>query len=168
MRLDSASLRRALAIVLPAVTLSAVGDGATVGRAPRARCQALGAVEEEVPVLHERRITIHEDVESGPLNELRFPPGLEALSVGVSETGISTISHSPESTTETLVENSDPDQVAESLAEVSSEKVLAKPETHDSPRIDFVPWEEPGPLRELDCCSRGARRRSRKRTSSLS
>lgn len=118
-----------------------------IGRETRERFQERRAVEEEVSarVLHERKMTIYEDAEAGPLDELRFPPGLER---GVSETDVSAISHSSEPTTETLVE--EPDQVTESPAEGSPEKVVAKLETHESPEVDSISREEPGTVRELD------------------
>jgi len=87
-----------------------------IGRETRERFQERRAVEEEVPALHERKMTIYEDAEAGPLDELRFPPGLQR---GVSEAEASAISHSPEPTTEALVE--EPDQVTEPLAEGSPE-----------------------------------------------
>jgi hypothetical protein len=116
-----------------------------IGRETRERFQEPRAVEEEVPVLHERKMTIYEDAEPGPLDELRFPPGLER---GVSETEVSAISHSPEPTTETLVE--EPEQVTESPAEGSPEKVVAKLETHEFPEVDSISREELGTVRELD------------------
>jgi hypothetical protein len=116
-----------------------------IGRETRERFQERRAVEEEIPVLHERKMTIYEDAVSGPLEELRFPPGLEG---GVSETDVSAISHSSEPTTETLVE--EPDQVTESPGEGSPEKVLAKLETHESPEVDSISREEPGTVKELD------------------
>ena len=116
-----------------------------IGRETMERFQEQRAVEEEVPVLHERKMTIYEDAESGPLDELRFPPGLERR---VNETEVSAISHSPEPTTETLVE--EPDQVTESLAEGSPEKVVAKLETHESPEVDSISREEPGTVKKLD------------------
>jgi hypothetical protein len=116
-----------------------------IGRETRERFQERRAVEEEVPVLHERKMTIYEDAEPGPLDELRFPPGLAR---GVNETEVSAISHSPEPTTETLVE--EPDQVTESLVEGSPEKVVAKLETHEPPEVDSISREEPGTVKELD------------------
>ena len=116
-----------------------------IGRETRERFQERRATEEEVPVLHERKMTIYEDAEPGPLDELRFPPGLER---GVNETEVSAISHSPEPTTETLVE--EPDQEAESLAEGFSEGVVAGLETHESPKVDSISGEEPGTVKELD------------------
>ena len=116
-----------------------------IGRETRERFQERRAVEEEVPVLHERKMTIYEDAESGPLDGMRFPPGLER---GESETEVSAISHSPEPTTETLVE--EPDQVTESPVEGSPEKVVAKLETHEFPEVDSISREEPGTVKELD------------------
>lgn len=116
-----------------------------IGRETRERFQERRATEEEVPVLHERKMTIYEDAEPGPLGDLRFPPGLER---GVNETEVSATSHSPEPTTETLVE--EPDQVAESLAEGVSEEVIAKLETHEPPEAESISREEPGTVKELD------------------
>jgi hypothetical protein len=85
--------------------------------------------EEEARALHERKMTIYEDAESGPLDELRFPPGLER---GGSESEVSALfsSHSSEPTTETLVE--EPEEVTEEPeAARPSEEVAEKPVTHE-------------------------------------
>jgi hypothetical protein len=103
------------------------------------------ALAEEVPVLHERKMTIYEDAESGPLGELRFPPGLERRD---SETEVSAISHSSEPTTETLVE--EPEQATEAPAEIFPEKVVEKLETHEFPEVDSISREEPGTVKELE------------------
>ena len=116
-----------------------------IGREARERFQEQRAVEEEVAAMHERKMTIYEDAEAGPLDELRFPPGLKH---GVNETEVSLISHSSEPTTETLVE--EPDHVTESPAEGSPEKVVASLETHESPEVDSFSREEPGTVKELD------------------
>ena len=58
-------------------------DRVEIGRETRERLQERCAVEEEVPVLHKRKMKICEDAEPGPLGGLRFPLGLEH---GVSET----------------------------------------------------------------------------------
>jgi hypothetical protein len=117
-----------------------------IGRETRQRSQERRTIEEEIPVLHERKMTIYEDAEAVPVVELRFPPGLEG---GVSETDVSTISHSSEPTTETLAE--EPDQVTESPGEGSPEKVVvAKLETHESPEVDSISREGPGTVKELD------------------
>jgi len=116
-----------------------------IGRETRERFQERRAVEEEVPALHERKMTIYEDAESVPFDELRFPPGLER---GESETEVSAISHSSEPTTETLVE--EPDHVMESPAERSPEKVVAKLEVHEFPEVDSILREEPGTVKELE------------------
>jgi hypothetical protein len=118
-----------------------------IGRETRERFQERRAVDEEVPVLHERKMTIYEDAVSGSLEEPRFPPGLDR---GVSETEVSAISHSPEPTTETLVDSEEPDQVTESLADGSPEQVAGKLETHESPEVDSISREEPGTVKELD------------------
>ena len=118
-----------------------------IGRETRERFQERHAVEEDIPVLHERKMTIYEDVEVGPLDELRFPPGLER---GVSETEVSAVSHSLEPTTETLVEEPDQDQATESPAEGSPEKVAATLETHDFPEVDPFSREEPDTVKELE------------------
>jgi hypothetical protein len=104
-------------------------------------------IEEEARVLHERKMTIYEDAEPGPLDELRFPPGLER---GASESEVSTtFFHSSEPTTETLVE--EPDQAIEAPAEVTPEKVTEKPETDESPEpeIVLVSREEPSVVKEF-------------------
>jgi hypothetical protein len=116
-----------------------------IGREIREHRQERHAAEEEVPVLHERKMTIYEDAESGPLDELRFPPGLGREE---SETEESAITHSSEPTMETLVE--EPDQVTESPAEGSPEKAVAKLETHEFPGADSILREEQGTVKELE------------------
>ena len=114
-------------------------------RETRERRQERRAIDEGVPVLHERKMTIYEDAEPGPLDELRFPPGLERRD---SETEASAISHSSEPTTETLVE--EPEQATEAPAEKLPEKVVEKLEAHESPEVDSITREEPGTVKELE------------------
>ena len=114
-------------------------------RETRERRQERRAIEEGVPVLHERKMTIYEDAEPGPLDELRFPPGLERRD---SETEVSAISHSSEPTTETLVD--EPEQATEAPAERLPEKVVEKLESHESLEVDSITREEPGTVKELE------------------
>ena len=104
------------------------------------------AIEEETRVLHERKMTIYEDAEPGPLDELRFPPGLER---GGSESEVSTTFtfHSSEPTTETLVE--EPDQEIEAPAEGLPEKLIENLETQEFPEVDSISREEPDTVKEL-------------------
>ena len=111
-----------------------------ITRATRERLQR--AIEEQVPV-HERKMTIYEDAEPGPLDELRFPPGLER---GDSETEVSAFSHSSEPTAETLVE--EPEEVAEQAAERLPEKVVEKVEAPEFPEVDSISREEPSTVEE--------------------
>ena len=126
---------------------TAIRRAAEIARETRERLQDVQgrrAVEEELPVLHERKMTIYEDAESGPLDELRFPPGLER---GDSETEVSALSHSSEPTTETLVE--EPEEVTEEPAEASPEKAIEKLEAQELPEVDSISREEPGTVAEL-------------------
>ena len=126
---------------------TAIRRAAEIARETRERLQEVQgrrAVEEELPVLHERKMTIYEDAESGPLDELRFPPGLER---GDSETEVSAFSHSSEPTTETLVE--EPEEATEEPAEASPEKVIEKLEAQELPEVDSISREEPGTVTEL-------------------
>ena len=116
-----------------------------IGRETRERFQEQRVIEEEASILHQRKMTIYEDAEAGPLGELHFPPGLES---GASEIDVSAISHSSEPTTETLV--GEPDQATESPAEGFPEKDAVNLETHESPEVDSISREEPGTVRELD------------------
>jgi hypothetical protein len=115
-----------------------------IARETRERFHEQRAIEEDVAVRHERKMTIYEDAETGPLDELRFPPGLERRD---SETEVSAISHSSEPTTETLVE--EPEQATEAPAEGPPEKVFEESETLDFPEVDFFLREEPDTVKEL-------------------
>lgn len=77
--------------------------------------------EDEAQALHERKMTIYEDAEPGPFDELRFPPGLER---GGSESEASAMFHSSEPTTDTLVE--EPEQVTDEPDEGDLEELLEK------------------------------------------
>jgi hypothetical protein len=96
------------------------------------------ALEEQAWMLHERKMTVYEDAEAGPLDELRFPPGLEHDGSDSEATGIF---HSSEPTTETLVE--EPDQETEDLAVEHPEKITESVETREFPEVEPVSREEP-------------------------
>jgi hypothetical protein len=100
--------------------------------------------EEEARALHERKMTIYEDAEPGPLDELRFPPGLER---GASDSEVSTAphsSHSSEPTTETLVE--EPGQITE---EPEAERLPEKSVIHEVQDVATIARDEPEVSKEL-------------------
>ncbi|KAI0251698.1 hypothetical protein BJV78DRAFT_418666 [Lactifluus subvellereus] len=104
--------------------------------------------EEEARALHERKMTIYEDAEPGPLDELRFPPGLGR---GASDSEVSATphsSHSSEPTTETLVE--EPGQITEEPeAEGLPEKVVEKSVIHEVQDVATIAQDEPEVSNEL-------------------
>ena len=115
-----------------------------IARETRERRQEQRTLEEQARVLHDRKMTIYEDAEAGPLDELRFPPGLERDGSDSEATGIF---HSSEPTTETLVE--EPDQATEELAVEHPEKITESVETHEFSEVDPLSSEEPVAAKEL-------------------
>lgn len=118
-----------------------------IARETRERRHEQRALEEQARVQHERKMTIYEDAEAGPLDELRFPPGL-GLGRDGSESEATSIFHSSEPTTETLVEVDEPDQATEELAVEHPEKITESVETREFPEVDPVSWEEPVAVNE--------------------
>jgi hypothetical protein len=116
-----------------------------IARETMERRQEQRALEEEARARYERKMTIYEDAESGPLDELRFPPGLER---GDSESEVSTMFHSSEPITETLVE--EPDEVAEAPAQRLPEKVTEKLETYEFPMVEPIISQEPDAAKVLE------------------
>jgi len=115
------------------------------------RRQEQRALEEEARAQYERKMTIYEDAESDPLDELRFPPGLER---GGSESEVSMVFHSSEPTTETLVE--EPDEVAEAPTERPPEKVTEQLETHEFPVVDpIIISQEPDAAKDFETIPQG-------------
>jgi hypothetical protein len=114
-----------------------------IARETRERRHEQRELEEQARVLHERKMTVYEDAEAGPLDELRFPPGLERDGSDSEATGIF---HSSEPTTETLVE--EPDQETEDLAVEHPEKITESAETREFQEVDPVSREEPVATKE--------------------
>ena len=101
--------------------------------------------EEEAQALHERKMTIYEDAEPGPFDELRFPPGLER---GVSESDVSAIFHSSEPTTDTLVE--EPEQITGEPDEGDLEELLERLQLQEvQEEVAVAVQEEPASVKEL-------------------
>ena len=101
--------------------------------------------EEEAQALHERKMTIYEDAEPGPFDELRFPPGLER---GVSESEVSAIFHSSEPTTDTLVE--EPEQVTGEPDEGDLEDLLERLQLQEvKEEVAVAVQEGPASVEEL-------------------
>ncbi len=103
------------------------------------------ALEGEAQAVQQRKMTIYEDAEAGPLDELRFPPGLEREG---SDSELVVTFHSSEPTTATLVE--EPDEATEVSAVVGiPEKVTERLETYEFPEVDPFSREEPSTVKEL-------------------
>ncbi len=101
--------------------------------------------EEEARALHERKMTIYEDAEPGPFEELRFPPGLER---GGSESEASAMFHSSEPTTDTLVEELE--QVTDEPDEGDLEKLLERLQVQEvQEAVAVVVQEGPAYVKEL-------------------
>ena len=101
--------------------------------------------EEEARALHERKMTIYEDAEPGPFDELRFPPGLER---GGSESETSAMFHSSEPTADTLVE--EPDEVMGEPDEGDLKKLLEKLQVQEvQEEVAVVVHEGPASVKEL-------------------
>ena len=116
-----------------------------IARETRERRREQRTLEEQAQVLHQRKMTVYEDAEAGPLDELRFPPGLERDGSDSETTGIF---HSSEPTTETETLVDEPDQATEELAVEHPEKITESVETHEFPEVDPVSWEEPVAAKE--------------------
>jgi hypothetical protein len=101
--------------------------------------------EEEAQALHERKMTIYEDAEPGPFDELRFPPGLER---GGSESEASAMFHYSEPTTDTLVE--EPGQLTGEPDEGDLEELLEKLQLQEvQEEVAVVVQEGPASVKEL-------------------
>ncbi|KAH9979603.1 hypothetical protein BGW80DRAFT_607075 [Lactifluus volemus] len=98
--------------------------------------------EEEARVLHERKMTIYEDAEPGPLDELRYPPGLERRA-SENEASALSPSHSSAPTTETLVEEPEQESEKPEVAKLS-DKVTEKQVTDPVQDVADVAVAAPG------------------------
>jgi len=115
-----------------------------IARETMERRQEQRTLEEEAQLQRERKMTIYEDAETGPLDALQFPPGLEREA---SDSEAASLFHSSEPTTETLVE--EPDQEPEASAVGHPEKVTEKLETHEFSEVDPFSREMPVNMKEL-------------------
>jgi hypothetical protein len=102
-----------------------------IARETMERRQEQRTLEEEAQLQRDRKMTIYEDAETGPLDALQFPPGLEREA---SDSEAASLFHSSEPTTETLVE--EPDQETETSAVGHPEKVTEMLETHEFSEVD--------------------------------
>jgi hypothetical protein len=115
-----------------------------IARETMERRQEQRALEEEARAQRDRKMTIYEDAETGPLDALQFPPGQE---YEASDSETPSLFHSSEPTTETLVE--EPDQEIETSAVGHPEKVTEKLEMHEFAEVDPFSREVPVTEKEL-------------------
>jgi hypothetical protein len=115
-----------------------------IARETMERRQEQRTLEEEAQLQRERKMTIYEDAETGPLDALQFPPGLEREA---SDSEAGSLFHSSEPTMETLVE--EPDQETEASAVEHPEKVTEKLETHEFSEVDPSSRGMPVNMKEL-------------------
>jgi hypothetical protein len=140
LRTDWAAARAAMEHAIGSVRTHVEG----IARETMERHQEQRALEEVARLQHERKMTIYEDAETGPLDALQFPPGLEREA---SDSEVASLFHSSEPTTETLVE--EPDQEMEASTVGHPEKVTEKLAMHEFSEVGPFSRGMPVTVKEL-------------------